>query len=308
MNYLQFFGLKEDPFKITADPNYFFESITHRNAKNLLRYVVESGEGFGVIIGEPGTGKTTILRKFLAELPKNYLSALILNPMLLPDEFLKILLDEFHIKYDKNISKNEILKKIKKFLEEATIKGKKVLIVIDEAQLMPFETLEELRLLSNLETEKEKLVQIILVGQPELEKKLQDVRLRQLNDRIANKVFLDELSREEIKKYINHRLKIANIDKIKFENSAIDEIFKHSKGVPRLINLLASRSLMAAYIENSFIVRKKHVLSALAALNKEKHSNSKSKKIAVKIIIFSSLIAFIILIIYIYLIFLNKGA
>jgi general secretion pathway protein A len=302
MNYLQFFNLKEDPFKITPDHTYFFESLTHRSAKNLLKYVVESGEGFGVIIGEPGTGKTTILRKFLSDLPKNYIAAFILNPMLSPDEFLKILLDEFSIKYDKDISKNEILKEIKKFLEKNVAEGKKVLIVIDEAQLMPFETLEELRLLSNLETEKEKLVQIILVGQPELEEKLQDPKLRQLNDRITNKVFLERLSKDEVSKYINHRLKLANADKkIIFTESAVEEIYKHSKGVPRLINLLASRGLMAAFVENSYIVNQKHILSALHALNRENNPDEKKSHFFIKIILILEFIGVVVLLIYIYL-------
>ncbi|MGC9006761.1 MAG: ExeA family protein, partial [Sulfurihydrogenibium sp.] len=209
MNYLEFFDLKEDPFKITPDPDYFFESLTHRKAKNLLEYTIYSKEGFCVIIGEPGTGKTTVLKKFLSELPENFIAATIYNPMLSPEEFLKTLLDEFKIPYNKDISKNEILKKLSQFLEEKLREGKRAIIVIDEAQLMPFETLEELRLLSNIETGKEKLVQIILVGQPELEEKLQDPKLRQLSDRITNKMFLDELTEDEVEKYINHRLKIS---------------------------------------------------------------------------------------------------
>ncbi len=302
MNYLEFFGLKEDPFKITPDPDYFFESLTHRKAKNLLEYTIYSKEGFCVIIGEPGTGKTTVLKKFLSELPENFIAATIYNPMLSPEEFLKTLLDEFKIPYNKDISKNEILKKLSQFLEEKLREGKRAIIVIDEAQLMPFETLEELRLLSNIETGKEKLVQIILVGQPELEEKLQDPKLRQLSDRITNKMFLDELTEDEVEKYINHRLKISNADKIKFSKEAINEIYKHSGGIPRLINLLASRALMAAYIQNSYTVEPNHILSALDALKKENTAYKKNRILAVAVLILET-IAILALIIYIYLTF-----
>lgn len=202
MNYLEFFGLKEDPFKINPDHDYFFETLTHRKALNLLWYTLESKESFGVIIGEPGTGKTTILKKFLKSLPNKYTTAVILNPFLSPEEFLKTLLDEFKIEYDEKSLKNEMLKKIYTFLEEQLSNGKKVLVVIDEAQLLPDETLEEIRLLSNLETDKEKLIQFILVGQPEFEEKLLNPKLRQLNNRISNKYFLEPLSKEEVEKYI----------------------------------------------------------------------------------------------------------
>jgi len=306
MNYLEFFGLKEDPFKITPDPDYFFESLTHRKAKNLLEYTIYSKEGFCVIIGEPGTGKTTVLKKFLSELPENFIAATIYNPMLSPEEFLKTLLDEFKIPYNKDISKNEILKKLSQFLEEKLREGKRAIIVIDEAQLMPFETLEELRLLSNIETGKEKLVQIILVGQPELEEKLQDPKLRQLSDRITNKMFLDELTEDEVEKYINHRLKISNTDKIKFSKKAINEIYKHSGGIPRLINLLASRAIMAAYIQNSYTVEPNHILSALDALKKENTAYKKNRILVVTVLILETL-AILALIIYIYLTFFNKG-
>ncbi len=285
MNYLDFFDLKEDPFKITPDYTYFYESLTHRTAKNLLKFVVESGEGFCVIIGEPGTGKTTTLRKFISELPKNYIYALILNPNLKPEEFLKTLLDEFKIPYNENINKNEILKKLRDFLQENVSNKKKVLIIIDEAQLMPIETLEELRLLSNLETEKEKLIQIILVGQPEFEETLQDKRLRQLNSRISNKMFLKFLDEKEVEKYINHRLKVSGLENLKIESKVYKEIYKYSEGIPRLINLLMSRALMAAAMEGSFNIKLKHI----NPIFEDKTENKKRKKI----------IYFLILILYI---------
>jgi len=269
MSYLDFFGLKEDPFKITPDPSFFYESLTHRTAKNLLKYVVENGEGFCVIIGEPGTGKTTILRKFLSELPENYIFALILNPNLAPEEFLKTLLDEFMLPYDKDISKNEILKILKIFLLKNVSKGIKTLIIIDEAQLMPVETLEELRLLSNLETEKEKLIQIILVGQPELEEKLKLPELKQLNDRITNKMFLERLSPKEVEKYINHRLRLAGGEKIKIDPEVYELVYNHSKGIPRLINVIMSKALMIAFLDSSLEIKSIHINSAAKSLSNE---------------------------------------
>ncbi|MCX7760651.1 MAG: AAA family ATPase [Hydrogenothermaceae bacterium] len=270
MNYLDYFGLKEDPFKITPDYTYFFPALTHRVAENLLHYVVTNGEGFCVIIGEPGTGKTTILRKFLSKLPENYIYALILSPTLNPDEFLKTLLDEFGVEYDKDISKNEIFKIFKKFLEEKVKEGKKVLIIIDEAQNLPIETLEELRLLSNLETEKEKLIQIMLFGQPELEEKLNDIRLRQLNQRIPNKVFLQPLSEREVKNYIYHRLKVAGNEDIQFEPDTIKKIYELTHGYPRLVNILVSRSLMVAFMEDSKVIKPQHIESVYDTINFKK--------------------------------------
>lgn len=296
MNYLEYFGLKEDPFKITPDYTYFFPSVTHKLAENLLNYVVKTGEGFCVIIGEPGTGKTTILRKFLSNLPPEFVYALILNPILNPEEFLKVLLDEFNITYSRDISKNEVFKIFKKFLEENVIKGKKTLVIIDEAQNLPFDTLEELRLLSNLETEKEKLIQIILFGQPELEEKLSDPRLRQLNQRITNKLFLKPLSKEEVKRYINHRLKVAGGEKIMFEENTIESIYLLTYGYPRLVNIVSSRALMAAFMENSFIVKPHHLESVqYTFLN---FSEKKSERI---LIIYFILLFFAIIFISIYL-------
>ncbi len=300
MNYLDFFGLKEDPFKITPDYTYFYESLTHRTAKNLLKFVVESGEGFCVIVGEPGTGKTTTLRKFISELPENYIYALILNPNLKPEEFLKALLDEFKISYDEDINKNEMLKKLRNFLQENVLNKKKVLIIIDEAQLMPIETLEELRLLSNLETEKEKLIQILLVGQPEFEETLQNRKLRQLNSRISNRMFLNFLNEKEVEKYINHRLKVSGLENLKIDPKVYKEVYKYSEGIPRLINLIMSRALMAAAMEGSFTIEPKHINPDDIGTDKVEKSK---KKIVYFVILLLDIIAIIAIAAYIILTF-----
>ncbi|MBK3331457.1 AAA family ATPase [Persephonella atlantica] len=266
MTYLEFFGLKEDPFKITPDYRYFYPSKTHRIADNLLNYVVRHGEGFCVIIGEPGTGKTTVIRKFINSLKDNVIYALILTPKLNPEEFLKVVLDDLgiHIKAD---SKHDLLKKFREFLEKKVSEGKKVLIIVDEAQNLPEDTLEELRLLSNLETANEKLVQIILLGQPELDEKLKLPQLRQLNQRITNKIRLLPLTEDETFRYIYHRLAIAGKGNIRFKDSAVRKIYKYSRGIPRIINILASRSLMSAFMTGSFVIKPENVDAAKETLN-----------------------------------------
>ncbi len=270
MTYLDFFGLKDDPFRITPDYKYFFPSKTHRYALHLLEYVVEHGEGFCVIIGEPGTGKTTVVRKFLSSLNDDeFIYALVLTPNLTPEEFLKTVFQELKVENVnlKQDSKNELLKKFQTFLLDNVKKGKKVLIVVDEAQNLPVDTLEELRTLSNLETEDEKLVQIILLGQPELEEKLKLPQLRQLSQRITSKVFLQPLTKEETIKYVEHHIKEAGGEKANLSKSALSKIYRYSQGIPRVINILASRALMAAFLENTTNVKGKHVDAARYTLN-----------------------------------------
>ncbi|WP_029521923.1 AAA family ATPase [Persephonella sp. KM09-Lau-8] len=298
MTYLEFFGLKEDPFKITPDHKYFYPSRAHRIADDLLKYVVKHGEGFCVITGEPGTGKTTVIRKFISSLKDNIIYALILTPNLQPDEFLKVVFEDLGIPIEAD-SKHELLKKFRDFLEEKVREGKKVMIIVDEAQNLPVETLEELRLLSNLETENEKLVQIILLGQPELDKKLKLPELRQLNQRITNKIKLFPLSEDETFRYIYHRLAIAGKGNIRFDDKAIKKIHKYSKGIPRLINILASRSLMSAYMLGSFIVKPENVDAAKETLNPDMvGGDSIDLFTRNKIIIYSLIIANVVGIMY----------
>ncbi len=298
MTYLEFFGLKEDPFKITPDYRYYYPSKSHRIADNLLRYVVKHGEGFCVIVGEPGTGKTTVIRKFISSLSDDIIYALILTPKLKPEEFLKVVLDDLgvHIEAD---SKHDLLKKFREFLENKVSEGKKVLIIVDEAQNLPEETLEELRLLSNLETANEKLVQIILLGQPELDQKLKLPQLRQLNQRITNKIRLMPLTEDETFRYIYHRLAVAGKGNIRFKDSAIRKIFKYSKGIPRIINILASRALMSAFMTGSFVIKPENVEAAKETLNPDiVNQNSIDYFTKGKILIYSLIIANLVGIMY----------
>lgn len=264
MDILEFYGLKEDPFRLTPDPFYFFPSVTHKEALMSMNYVVEQKEGFCLVTGAPGTGKTTLLNVFKKNWEEKSEIALILTPRLSPDEFLLSVLEDLGVK-PQSTNKNDILKAFRDFLIEKSTMGKPVIIIVDEAQNLPDETIEELRLLSNLETEKDKLLQIILISQPELELRLKD-KLRQLDQRITVRSKLSTLLQSEILEYINFRLIKAGKGFLKFEDKLSRPIYKFSKGIPRIINLLSSRAIMSAYIEGSNVVTKKHLRYAMMHL------------------------------------------
>jgi general secretion pathway protein A len=245
--YTSFFGLKERPFKLVPDPAYLFLSRSHEEALAHLSYAISQGDGFVEITGEVGTGKTTLCRVFLANLDKDTEAAYIFNPILNSIQLLKSINDEFGINSEADNTK-ELIDTLNAFLMEKKWQGKKVILLIDEAQNLSREVLEQLRLLSNLETDIYKLLQIILVGQPELGEMLDSYDLRQLGQRITLSCHLFPLTYKETKGYIQHRINIATQKSgIKFNRSAFRSIYRYSGGIPRLINITCDRALLTAF-------------------------------------------------------------
>jgi general secretion pathway protein A len=271
MEFLSFFGLNEDPFRLTPDPAYFYPSSSHNEGLMLMNYSIDQKEGFVVIIGDPGTGKTTLLKVFLERWKERAETAIVLTPRLSPEEFLITVADDFGI-HPEGRNKNEIIRALRDFMARKSEEGKRVVIIVDEAQNLPYETLEELRLLSNLETDKDKLLQIILLGQPELEDKLRMKELRQLDQRITTRIHLRHFNEDETLDYINFRLIKAGRENLHIQNRAGRLVFKMTRGVPRLINMLISRALMAAYLEESTLITPAHVKNAAKSLD---HSEMK---------------------------------
>ncbi|OGX15315.1 MAG: hypothetical protein A2Y01_00105 [Omnitrophica WOR_2 bacterium GWC2_44_8] len=247
--YENFFGFSEKPFNTTPDSRFFFPSTKHLEALNSLVYAIDQRKGFVVITGEIGAGKTTVCRTLLNKLNGSTKVALITNTHISAKELLSEILDEFEIEH-KGGTKQRLLSHLNKFLIQELATDTNVVLIIDEAQNLTPTVLEEVRMLSNLETEKEKLIQIILLGQPQLKAKLEHSRLEQFKQRIAVYYHLATLNHEETKEYIHHRLKIASVNahvKI-FSPEAIDLIYAYSKGVPRIINLTCDSSLLSGYI------------------------------------------------------------
>lgn len=261
MDYLEFFHLHQDPFGLTPDSAYFYPSKMHNDVLASLDYAVDQKEGFSLVIGEPGTGKTTILKIFIDRWKEKAEIALIMTPKLSPEELLQAVLDDLKIDLE-TTNKNEMIKAFMNFLINRSLAGKRVIIIVDEAQNLSDASLEELRLLSNLETEKEKLLQIILVGQPELQRRLQSEGLRQLDQRITIRATLRPLTPEETSDYISFRLVKAGKGSAILDEKVKKTIYKISGGIPRVVNLLTSRAMMVAYIGTAHHIQKKHVLDA----------------------------------------------
>lgn len=246
--YNNFFGFKERPFKLVPDPDYLFLGKSHEVALAHLNYAVTQGDGFVGITGEIGTGKTTLCRSFLENLDDKTKAAYIFNPKLNSIQLLKAINDEFGISSIPENTK-DLIDILNAFLILEKSNGKNVVLVIDEAQTLDNEVLEQIRLLSNLETTKQKLLQIVLVGQPELEERLDSKALRQLGQRITLSSRLFPLSYNEVIQYIQHRIDIASgIPSVQFSRNAYKAIYQYSNGVPRLINMACDRALITAYV------------------------------------------------------------
>lgn len=260
--YLEYFGLNELPFSIAPDPRYLYMSERHREALAHLLYGVGSQGGFVVLTGEVGTGKTTTCRCFLNQIPRNTDVAYIVNPKLSAVGLLEAICDELHIDYAPSPSVKQLNNSINDYLLTAHANSRHTVLIIDEAQNLARQVLEQLRLLTNLETSEKKLLQIILIGQPELRDMLSSPELRQVAQRITAHYHLDNLTRDEMTAYLRCRLAVAGRRLRLFSPAASRLLFKHSKGIPRVINLIADRALLGAYSEQSEIVEASHVRQA----------------------------------------------
>ncbi|MBI5810335.1 MAG: AAA family ATPase [Deltaproteobacteria bacterium] len=267
--YEKYFYLNEKPFHITPDPRFLYLSKNHREAMDLLNFGTKEKKGFIMLSGEVGTGKTTLCRALLEKLPKKVETALILNPTLSDYELLKTITDDFGLRV-KGKSVKDHLDRLNGFLLKISAEGGNAVVIIDEAQNLNSGTLEMLRLLSNLETEKEKLLQVILVGQPELRDKLDLPELRQLNQRIIVRCHLNPLDAGETGVYILNRLLVAGgASSVKFDDEAQKLVFKASGGIPRLINIICDRALIAAFVADKRAVNAGVMAEALVDLVRE---------------------------------------
>lgn len=253
--YEQYYGFVEKPFSLTPDPKYLYRSESHANAFELLQYAIDRREGFAVITGDIGTGKTTLCRALLEQTDKQTFTALLLNPFLSEEDLLKAILQDLGVLSrneerlaGRSPSKQELINTLYDFLLSLVPLGARAVLIIDEAQNLPLQILEQIRILSNLETDKEKLLQIILVGQLNLVPLLRSPELRQLDQRVSIRYELKPLTEEEVTAYIAHRLAVANGSRtVTFPPKAVQRVHRYTGGIPRLINLLCDRALLGAY-------------------------------------------------------------
>lgn len=267
--YLQYFNMSEKPFELLPDTQFFYDCDSYQEALNVLLVAIRTGEGFVKVTGEVGTGKTMLCRKLLNSLNENYVTAYIPSPFLTPTQLRMALADELGVEYDEgpqsDITDFRLMKDIIASLVEYNKQGKQVIVCLDEVQAMDIKTLEELRLLSNIETEKNKLLQIVMFGQPELDERLKKKSLRQLKQRISFSYELKPVAKKNLKSYINHRLGVAGYQGGElFSRLAMAKIHKDSNGVPRRINTLCNKALILAFGKGNTHVGYWHVKQAIA--------------------------------------------
>jgi general secretion pathway protein A len=272
----EYYGFVEKPFSLTPDPKYLYKSESHANAFDLLQYAIRRREGFVVVTGDIGTGKTTLCRAILEQLDRKTFTALVLNPFLSEEDLLRLILQDFgvvsraEIKRGRldGVSKQELIETLNEFLLSLLPLRAGALLIIDEAQNLPLQVLEQIRILSNLETDKEKLLQIVLVGQLNLKDQLRSPELRQLDQRVSIRYELKPLTREETSAYVAHRLTIAGGGAaVSFSPKALDLVHRYTSGIPRLINLICDRALLGGYSARSNRITPEMVGAAAAGLD-----------------------------------------
>ncbi len=262
--YTDYFGLKEKPFTISPNPRYLYMSEHHREALAHLLYGITSDGCLILLTGDVGTGKTTVCRSLLEQLPQNTETAMIVNPKLSVRELLETICEELDIPFSRNsTSRKTYIDGINNHLLKSHAEGKTTVLIIDEAQNLNMEVLEQLRLLTNLETDTAKLLKIVLIGQPELQEKLKDPRVSQIDQRITSRYHLAPLQKTDVAGFIQHRLIIAGGGRMQFfTEKALDQAYRLSRGIPRLINILCDRALLGAYAEGKDQVSESIMLQA----------------------------------------------
>jgi MSHA biogenesis protein MshM len=265
--YLEYFGLKALPFSLTPNTDFFLNMASYHKAYNMLMVSIANNEGFIKVVGEVGTGKTMLCRKVLnslEELPESYVTAYIANPVLSPKGLFLAFAEELGINVDTDVGHHSLLKRISSVLMQRSAEGKQVVLFIDEAHAMPEKTLEALRLLTNIETEQKKLFQVVLFAQPELDQMLQQNSLRQLLQRITFAYKLESLDREGVERYVTHRMATAGYNGgAVFTPAALDDLYKASGGIPRLINILSHKALMVAFGRGARVVDREFMRKAI---------------------------------------------
>jgi general secretion pathway protein A len=270
--YLEFHGLKLAPFDITPNPRFLFHSNKHREAFNHLLYGIRERKGFVQLTGEVGAGKTTLCRALLEHLDGRYATALILNPVLSGDELMKAIAMEYGLEV-KGKDRLETMATLSDFLLRQTLAGRETVLIVDEAQNLTEDLLEQVRLISNIETDDRKLLQIVLLGQPELRDRLNSHKLRQLRQRITVRYHLNPLTRAEVGQYIQHRLALAGARGLPaFTTPAVWRVFRYSGGIPRLVNAVCDKALLAGYVERSQRINFRLVGRAIRELEGDIHA------------------------------------